>query len=482
MMRAAKAPPVLLFLALFFLGACKSDDPMTKLDGAAAVDSIKTFKDYRALNNNVCAEAQRLTFSGGSVSVSGDTSTGVNEYGSSVNCGQKSMTLNGPQRYYIVKLTKGQDYRYSLLSEFSYARMVIFFACGASQINTDCGSNGKTGDISGEIHSGKTGVLFFRPTTDGDYYLAVDSTNTGGYAQGKYTLTIEEFTTPYNSACSKAKALSLSTGKVEVQGTTSGAQNEYGSSIACGHSYYTYSGPQVYYRVPLSAAKSYVFTLKPKFDNARFYVFGNQCDAGAINKDCSSKGYSGEVSGSISPGGYGIKIFSPATSGDFTVAVDSTAPKFFGGFSLTIEEFVPPSNGTCAKAKSVSLVSSKLTIKENTIGVKNEFGLQIKCGGTQPALGPQVYYSLALKSSKSYQFTLTPSFPAHMYLFCGSCAPAQVQIDCSSKGATGDHTFTYSGQAKSIFFSPAIDGTYHVAVDSGGELYYGPFTLDITEK
>ena len=67
---------------------------------------------------------------------------------------------------------------------------------------------------------------------------------------------------PAHEACSKAKVLTFTAGKVSETGDTSKASNEFGSGITCGGTS-PYVGPQLYYRIKLTAGKLYSVKLTP---------------------------------------------------------------------------------------------------------------------------------------------------------------------------------------------------------------------------
>ncbi len=276
--------------------------------------------------------------------------------------------------------------------------------------------------------------------------------------------------------CAAAKPLTLVAGRASVAGSTTGGTNEFGQTVTCGGPA-GLTGPQVYYRVQLSAAKDYVIALKPAYSRAALYVFGGVCTAAAVDAACGSKGKTGAVSLGTTAGDRVELLFSPTASGQYTVAVDGRGAGNYGAFELSVEEYPLPGNWSCKKPAAFSLSGGKALIKGTTLGGANEFGAQINCGGAKALAGPQAYYRGALVSGEVYRLTLTPTFPAQLYVFSGGCSPAQIQSACASKGATGDALQVYATASTSLYYRAAGDTT--VVVDSVSPTYHGAFVLDV---
>jgi hypothetical protein len=465
------------FIVTLTLSACGERATEPAVDGAPPQPDTGVLGD-----NTTCAKADPISLYAGIASISGSTATSINEYGTSINCGSSVSLMRAPQRYYHITLTKGKSYKFTLSPDYSSARLYLFTACGTAQINVDCASKGATGDVSRSIFKSSAGTILFSPPKDGKYYLAVDGTSTSTTSgSGDFQLGVEEFKAPDNTSCSKAKSVAFSGGKLKVIGTTEGAKNEFGTGINCGGTG-AFPGNQVYYKVALSAGKTYLVSFTPQYSFARIYLFRTTCTEAAINADCSSDGKTGDV---MTSGGFKGKTslvqFTPTSSGTYTIAVDASSANYSGAFELAMEEFKPPTNGTCSAASPVALSGGKATIKGSTFGSKNEFGEQVKCGSTS-ADGPQVYYNLGLTPGKTYKFALKPSFSAKLYIFGDHCDPAKIDVDCSSNGASGEYGYFFSGSSLSqpIYFKAS--GTNHkLAVDSSGDNYFGAFDLDITE-
>ena len=435
------------------------------------------------LTNAQCAGATAIPFTGAKVTVSGNTAGNANEYGTGINCGNFTSVMASSQAYYKVNLVGGTSYRFGLTSKYYLARLYLFTGCGISKINTDCGSAGKTGDVSASISTNQTGSIYFKAPFTGTFYLAVDGTNPN--YTGAFSLTVEKFTMPTNTTCSKAQVLTLTNGTVTVNGSTATANNEFGQSIRCGGSL-SYQGKQVYYTLQLTQGKTYRISLSPSF-YANYYVFRSVCNANSINADCGSSGKYGLISQLVYSNQTGTSIFAPAASGWYTIAVDSRYDNYAtyeGTFTLQVEDWVANTNTTCANAKALTITGGKAYAKGSTSGAANEYGSSILCGLPSASYamgGPQVYYSLALNKGQAYQFKYQPTFSSRFYVFT-KCGASVINADCGSSGKTGFISgYAYTGYATSQVFTPQVAGTYYVAVDSTSSYYQGSFELWVDE-
>ena len=294
---------------------------------------------------------------------------------------------------------------------------------------------------------------------------------------------------PANSLCSAPQPLSLSGGKVAVSGDTFPAVNEFDSDLTCDSVLGPYPGPQVYFLVALAAGKTYKLTVAPdKFDVA-LYAFpaSTACDAAAINAACAShvrdtpdtKPYMGKAE---------AMLLAPQQSGDWIIAVDSYNPLEAGTFSLSIEEFTPPTNTACAKAEAITVGQA---VSGDTIGVADEFAT-LHCGA-QPSppstkvpyfVGPQLYYRVNLSQGTQYRVNLKPGFFAWLYVFHtgAACDPTSIEAACASQGGKGGAIAVSMDGIGDLQLTPEKSGEHVVVVDSASAVFYGPFTLQVTEQ
>ena len=169
--------------------------------------------------------------------------------------------------------------------------------------------------------------------------------------------------TPTNSTCANAETLIWGgSKKISTKGTTSGKTNEYGTGINCGNYSTTFPGNQAYYKLALKANQSYRFTLTSGNNYGHLMIF-KTCGVSNINASCGSSGKTGAVSGAIHNNQTGSVMFKPTSGGTYYLAVDGRYPQYNGSFSLTIEEFTPPTNDVCSKATKLSLVKGTVTTR-----------------------------------------------------------------------------------------------------------------------
>jgi hypothetical protein len=146
---------------------------------------------------------------------------------------------------------------------------------------------------------------------------------------------------PKNATCPNAQNLTIpSSGTQSVPGSTAGLVDEYQTTpILCGATSgsLAHIGPQVYYRLNLTANTTYRFTLSPAYYGT-MYLFGDHCNASQINADCASKGINGDVTSTIAPSTSGTITFKPSSTRHVRLAVDSRGrtPAYYGTFTLTI--------------------------------------------------------------------------------------------------------------------------------------------------
>ena len=164
------------------------------------------------------------------------------------------------------------------------------------------------------------------------------------------------------------------------------------------------------------------------------------------------------------------------------VAVDSVSSGNYGPFSLEIADIntTPPVNQSCSAATPVTVSTTPVTVKGDTTFASNEFN-GVTCGpGSTWLRGNEVYYSFKVTGGKSYFVSLNPTFAASMYAFDRSvgCSAAGIQSICKNTWGTSGYLF----QGSSGYISPAVSGTFVVAVDSADAAQWGPFSLTLYEK
>jgi hypothetical protein len=193
---------------LIVLSACSTSsivdvDASTTLDtgrfDSVSVD-VATPDGGVSVPSDRCATPQMLTFIDGEVSVRDDTSSATDEF-LPLDCQSRGTagTLNGPQRYYALSVTRGATYSFVLNATF-HSVLYAFDArggCSQEALQSACRSEGASSFASGLIHPGtggpNPGVVFdvppdFAPAEDMPLILVVDSDGGGG----GYELTVQE--------------------------------------------------------------------------------------------------------------------------------------------------------------------------------------------------------------------------------------------------------------------------------------------------
>jgi hypothetical protein len=283
--------------------------------------------------------------------------------------------------------------------------------------------------------------------------------------------------------CDTAEAVSLAGGKLTLSGSNANASDEYGGAINCRSGSTTVDGPQYYYKLDLKQDTIYKLALQTQVPQARVLLF-DTCGAQEINLACGSGGEKGGLFGPFTQGR--TYFFQVPRSGQWYLAVDSLSSQTSGGdFELTLETAQAPANRSCSAAEALSLdASGKVTVKGSTEAALNEFLGDVDCGMQSGAfVGPQVYYTLAMKQALVYSIVLKPEGSASLrfYVFSGrDCVASSIDSDCSSEGKTG---MVGSAGVDGVvgLFRPAADGTYTIAVDATSAGSSGGFELSVEE-
>jgi hypothetical protein len=420
--------------------------------------------------NRTCTKAQTLTLSGGKASVNGSTVGAANEFSTLVKCGT-GLDFDGPQVYYSVALSQGSWYKLSLAPTFD-GSLYLFDTranCQHTNINADCG--GKTGTVLPVVTTGSTRATAFYPATAGTYVVAVDSL--GSKQAGDFSLSLESFTPPAGMTCAGATSLTLTSGKVSVQGSTASLFNDLGAHVSCG-SASPLLGPQAYYTVSLQKT-TYRLALKPGF-SARL-ALGSSCSS--LPGDCASGGLSGALL-AVNKGTTGSLLFTPPAAGSHVVAVDSTSTEARGSYQLWIQEYVKPTNGVCSKPDALSTASSPAVELGDTGPLKNDLS-GVSCGHKNgPFNGPQAYYAITLAGGKTYSVQLTPeaTFDPALYAFPAATSCSATAVDAACKGSVSDTLG--AGLKESLTLKPSSTTQMVLVVDSWSPSEVGSYSLTIS--
>jgi hypothetical protein len=448
--------------------------------------------------NTKCATPEALSWGTSTTIVkNGDNSNSVNEYANpSVNCGLGSYyDFDGGQVYYKVTLAANKKYKALLLSPSADLGLYAFPASAAcTQVGVEAGCTSPTPADPNNIYaadsqgSGGTEVIRIAPAAAGDWIIVVDSYTGSSSGRGPFTLTLTEFVAPTNTTCSNAKALTLAgTPKKAVETGDTGDSTDEFATVDCGNSAGPWPGPQLYYKLVLEGGKKYKVSLDAGSTDSALYAFptATACNATAINTACTSPAsdpfniWNDDTYGS----GEVIFIAPPAspTTVTWTIVVDSYAATEKGVFTLTVEEFTPPTNGVCATPETIALTTSPVTKTGDTSNALNQFGTQIDCGSSFQYDGNQLYYKVTLQNGKKYTFVLTPTggWDPALYAFTDTtCTVATINTQC-----TATIKDDYGSVPETMEITPAgTTGTtdYIIVVDSYTPSELGAFSLQIS--
>ena len=286
--------------------------------------------------NGSCTDAEAIVLDGGQPStVAGSTAFGADEY--RISCGAPSF-FDGPQAYYSFEAQAGSSYWIELTTKFSGARLYLFAgACDAAGIEAACSGSAGDGGMVGPL-SGRAS-FYFTPKSAGRYTLVVDSTLSARADEyGDFVLTLQQIGKAKNGSCAAAEQLTLSSGRVRVNGFTVGMADEFPGEIKCGGSGAQEAG-QAYYQVALKAGVEYTLRAETDFA-ASIYLFADQgCNAAAINSGCVALG--GLLDTRV--GQTASKTFTPAAAGTYYIVVDGRLKtQHEGRFEFELSAYEPP--------------------------------------------------------------------------------------------------------------------------------------------
>lgn len=419
-------------------------------------------QQWTPAQNDSCATPQKMKWSGGVATSSGDTFVATNQVSFSDSSGCSATRGEGPDLFYSVDLTAGKAYQVevapdSTSSTFDVAAYV-FTACSGVQKSCVGGADNAAG--------GEAETVAIKAVTTGPHFIGVDAY---AHAQwGKVTIKVTEATAPGNDTCKKAQALGWSGGEASASGSTLLATNTITMSQKLSCTSAAFKGGDLFYSVALTAGETYRFRATPGkgFDLALLLL--SACGPGGVCLKGADAGPWGSAE---------TIVFSPKTSGTAIVGVGSryaagTAASW-GSFTLQIMKAATPVNDTCGKATPLLFSAGVAQVAGDTALATDAVKLTSSGCTTFGSPGPDLFYSLGLAGGKTYTVTLKPhsSFDSMLYAFtsCGG-----VQTSCvAGKDVLGD------GKAEVITLSPKVKTTYTIAVDSYDAAETGTFSLTV---
>ena len=415
------------------------------------------------LNNDNCSTPKPLTMVGGLASVTGTTATAINKISLSAS-GCTGYSTPGPDRFFSINLAGGKLYKVSLTSTSSFDPALYVFK--------DCNKPASTcqpGMGSDRLGNGVLESVLLAPQVSSAYIIGVDSYSST--VHGAFTLTVQEFTPPLsNNACANAQALTFNLGVASESGNTNGATN---SSLGaqCIGSNKTH-GPDLFYSVYLTKGKKYKIQLLPekKFD-PKLYVF---TDCANINGTCEHGMGSSTFGGGIAE----EVTLSPAISGKYYIAVDSSSATAKGSFLVLVSEINSIPNDTCSSATHLKLTSGdwRFVPGDTRTGAN---AVTLSSGGCTGASTPgnDLFYSFDIVSGRDYELRLFPSssFDPALYVISDCSKP---EATCSSYMGSDK---IGSGVVEKVTFKALTNTKMYAAIDSWDTGESGQFALWIKE-
>ncbi|MBI3184236.1 MAG: PPC domain-containing protein [Myxococcales bacterium] len=385
-----------------------------------------------------CANAEPLSFSGGSASAFGGTSGYLNDRSS--GCGG-----SGPDRVYSFTTSTTQDLTISLTTTSPSYTPVVYLVSGSCTTGTEVTCDSAT--------SGGGSVTFTYPALPpGTYYLWIDGFSS---SYGSYSLTANFSTSSVQGdTCSAPKTLTFFSGSASDTGTTSGAANDYYSSGCFG------SGPDVVYTFTTTSTLDFSATVSTSTFAPALHLRGGSCAAGT-EYTCD---YSTIAGGSATITYYSL----PA--GTYYLFVDGYSSTSSGSYSLTASLTGSVATGdTCAAPRQLIFDGGVATDVHTTTGAANDYSSS-GCF----ASGPDVVYTFTTTSTGNLTATVTPSTTGlrpTVYLRGSTCATGS-EYACQSA--------TSSGGTATLSYTSLPPGTYYLFVDGYSSTSYGGFTLSAT--
>ena len=438
------------------------------VDGRASTDKgiySLTIDEFKKPANDTCAKATKLPISGGKGSVNGHTIGATNSV-SFTSTGCTKASTQGPDVFYAVDLTAGKSYRITATPASGYNHAIYLLSSCTAPTSSCVG--GTDANYSGSVEKFDVTI-----TKTGTYYIGVDTSYAASstYAQGKFTLDVAEVIPPANNTCAKASALTLSGGKGSATGDSTMATNTV-NMASTGCTGYDTEGPDMFYKVSLTGGKSYKIKLTPASGyNPALYVVSSctkPTSSCLIGSDSASSGSAEEL------------IFSPQTTGTYTVGVDtsyaSSSSYATGKFTLELSEFVAAKGDVCTKPLALTWAAGEAKASGDTTNATNTLKFSSSTGCTDStAKGPEVFYSINLTAGKAYKVTVTPAsgYDVAAYAFSSCASPLSSCLGGSDAG--------YTGTAETFTLKAKTTGPHIIAVDGSSSTSKGTFSISVKE-
>lgn len=234
----------------------------------------------------------------------------------------------------------------------------------------------------------------------------------------------------------------------------------------------------MFFAVQVTAGKAYRLTVQASFDAALYVLTSCSNPAGTCVAGADA------ATGPGSLGGQETLTFIAATSGTYTIGIDSQYPSISpssnGLFTLTVQEYSAPPNMTCAQPQALTFSGTKASVTADTSLSSNDLP-GITCGGAEPFAGPQLYYEASLTAGKHYLASLQPGkgFDAVLYAFPAATSCSTYAINPACFYSYSAHAST--GSVEEFLIAPTKSEDWTFVVDSKYTTSAGPFSLTLED-
>ncbi len=419
-------------------------------------------EEFKAPKNDSCNTPEKMTWTAGKATASGDTSKATNQVSFASSSGCTDTKGAGTDLFYSVDVTAGKMYQVDVATTTTTYDLAAYAFRSCSAPLTTCLGG------SDNALSGKTETFVIKPKTTGPVIIGVD-----GYSAtkaGKFTVSVKEVQGAKNDTCKTAKKITLVGGKATVKDKKVIATNDLKK---CGTT--ALDATDLWYKFTPVVGNKYKITFKPITNGGRFGVWdgSHNCVASAVQTACGVLGSVFVTSGSSD------SLTITAKGGDIYFVADGLSSSYnVYDFQFDIVQLTKPANDTCAKAQQIKMVSGKVTVKGDNSAATNTIKMT-SSGCTKKAVqGGDIFYKVAVVKGKTYKITVTPGsgFDVAAYVLKGCGTP----LNCLGGGDSAT-----SGSKETFTFTAINNGVYTIGVSSsyttGASYSQGSFTLDMAE-
>ncbi len=385
---------------------------------------------------DTCANADVLTLTGGSASVSGTTAAYGDDYSS------PACSSLGADRFYRFSLSSTSNLVATLSPSLNSFGGLYLLGPSSS-----CSSASESTCFAGTV-SGATTTLTASALAAGTYYLVVKNLGAG---DGAFSLSVSTTTVSIpGDSCSSAVPLSFFGGTATSSGTTSGAMNDRSGTLCT-----TSTGADVVYSFTATTGQVFSATVTPTSPMSTWRpvlsLNGAGSCSGAAEATCNA---------ATTSGGSATITSAPLAAGTYFLWVDSVAGAGTGTFNLTatLSSGGGGTGESCTGPVPLTFSSGTTTVSGSITGRLNDSSTSF-CTAANFG-GPDMVYSFNANGSQTFSATLLPSgFRGSLSLKGpGTSCTTAPEFDCISGSTTNSSASLNSGTLTA--------GTYYLWVDA----------------